>query len=185
MPSRLIRLIVAAATLIAALSLAGAATAASPDVTIAGLEFSPATVTVTAGDTVTWTNTDPEWHSASRADWGTGVIFSGATGAITFAKAGTFAYSCTIHPSMHGTIVVQAASARVTHADSTVTVPASDATFGPAPAQSAGLNLAVIGLLVLAGIGGLRIGARRMAIARVRQAKRKAVSWPRQRGPRP
>jgi plastocyanin len=29
---------------------------------------------------------------------------SGATFLFTFAKAGTFAYHCKIHPSMHGTI---------------------------------------------------------------------------------
>ncbi len=57
MPSRPIRLIVDAGALAAALSLPGTATAASPDVTIADLTFSPATVTVTAGDTVTWTRT--------------------------------------------------------------------------------------------------------------------------------
>jgi plastocyanin len=31
---------------------------------------------------------------------------SGAMFSFTFAKAGTFAYHCTIHPSMHGTIMV-------------------------------------------------------------------------------
>jgi plastocyanin len=184
MPSRPTRL-VAAAALAAALALPGAATAASPDVTIADLEFSPATVTVTAGDRVTWTNNDSTWHTASRAEWATGLILSGATGSITFATAGTFTYQCAIHPSMRGTVVVQSALRSVTRAEPTLRVPASDSTVASSTGGPGGPSVAVLGILALAGLAGLGLGLRRLAVARVPQEKQWVASSPRQRGPRP
>ncbi len=78
-------------------------------VTIANFAFSPDTLTVTKGTTVTWQNSDAVTHTAT-ADGGsfdTGHIASGASGSATFNTVGTFAYSCAIHPSMHGVIKVQ------------------------------------------------------------------------------
>jgi len=61
-----------------------------------------------AGGTVTWTNHDEEPHTVAANDgtfhspgMGTGATFSH-----TFPAAGTFDYVCSIHPMMHGTVVV-------------------------------------------------------------------------------
>ena len=77
-------------------------------VSIANFAFAPASVTVAAGTTVTWTNADNTEHTVTADDGsfksdklGTGAAFSQ-----TFTKAGTFAYHCSIHPSMKGTITV-------------------------------------------------------------------------------
>ncbi len=93
------------------------AAAAARQVSIAGAAFSAATLTVSAGDTVTWLNSDSILHTAS-SDTGvspafdTGGISGGATSsAVTFSQAGSYAYHCNIHPGMLGTIVVQAAAA--------------------------------------------------------------------------
>lgn len=85
------------------------APASSNAVQISNFAFSPATLTVKVGDTVTWTNQDSMGHSATADDgsFDTGVIAQGATGTTTFTKAGTFTYHCSVHPSMKGTIVVQ------------------------------------------------------------------------------
>jgi plastocyanin len=85
--------------------------AADGSVTIADFSFSPGTVTVNVGDTVTWTNNGPTPHSATASDgsFDTGIFPRGQSRSHTFNAAGTFAYFCTPHPNMRGTVVVQAA----------------------------------------------------------------------------
>ncbi len=80
-------------------------------VSIKDFAFSPASLTVKVGDTVTWTNNDTTTHTASSDDsvtpkFGTGDIKASKTGTVTFDKAGTYAYHCDFHGNMHGTIVV-------------------------------------------------------------------------------
>src|SRR4051794_22818372 len=89
---------------------AGAATAADSGVTIAGFAFSPATITVKVGDTVTWTHNETVEHTATGADFDAGTVAPGATATVTFKTAGSFTYTCRIHPTMTGTVVVQAAA---------------------------------------------------------------------------
>ena len=77
-------------------------------VSIDNFAFAPATLTVKVGTTVTWTNHDEEPHTVAASDgsfhspgMGTGATFSH-----TFSTAGKFDYVCSIHPMMHGTVVV-------------------------------------------------------------------------------
>jgi LPXTG-motif cell wall-anchored protein len=86
--------------------------AASQGVTIRDYAFSPRTVTVEPGDTVTWTNRDGVRHSATAEDgsFDTGLLGRGESGEHTFREAGTYQYVCTPHPNMQGTVVVEAAS---------------------------------------------------------------------------
>ncbi|MCM3920818.1 cupredoxin domain-containing protein [Frankia sp. AiPs1] len=92
----------------------GGATAAGKAVSTArvaiqNFAFSPATVTVKVGTTVTWTNQDSEPHTVT-AKSGAGpdspTLDQGATYQYTFTKAGQYPYLCTIHPFMLGTVVV-------------------------------------------------------------------------------
>ena len=84
--------------------------AADRTVTIQGFAFSPKTVTVNVGDTVTWTNQDGTTHTATDSgNFDTGNIADGASKSVTFNAAGTFGYICKIHPAMTGTVVVLAA----------------------------------------------------------------------------
>lgn len=87
----------------------GTSTMAKNAVTIQNMAFSPATLTVKVGDKVTWTNQDSVGHSATADDnsFDTSVIAQGQSGSTTFNKAGTYTYHCSVHPSMHGTIIVQ------------------------------------------------------------------------------
>lgn len=83
--------------------------AAGPDaVSITNFAFAPASLTVPVGTTVTWTNKDEEPHTVSADDgsFRSQGLGTGSTFTFTFTKAGTFAYICTIHPFMHGTVVV-------------------------------------------------------------------------------
>jgi plastocyanin len=86
----------------------GPAAATGDQVTIDNFAFAPATLTVKVGSTVTWTNKDEEPHTVAASDgsfhspgMGTGATFSH-----TFSTPGNFDYVCSIHPSMHGTVVV-------------------------------------------------------------------------------
>ena len=86
--------------------------AGDPGVTIADFQFTPGTTTVHLGDTITWTNNGPSAHTATarNGSFDTGVLQKGASASHTFTQAGTFNYYCKIHPFMHGTIEVLAAT---------------------------------------------------------------------------
>jgi len=78
-------------------------------VNIKGMKYDPASVTIKAGDTVTWTNADQRDHSVAAADgsFSSGNIGPGATYSFVFSKAGKFEYSCSLHPRMKGVVIVQ------------------------------------------------------------------------------
>jgi plastocyanin len=81
------------------------------NVTIDNYTFSPATLTVPVGTTVTWTNRDFEVHTVTADD--TPPTFKSAgldtddSFSFTFNKAGTYSYHCSLHTRMTGKIVVQ------------------------------------------------------------------------------
>jgi plastocyanin len=87
---------------------APAAPVSGNQVNIDGFAFVPATLTVSAGTTVTWTNRDEEPHTVAASDgsFHSPGMGTGATFTHTFGTAGTFDYVCSIHPMMHGTVVV-------------------------------------------------------------------------------
>jgi len=78
-------------------------------ITIQNLAFSPNTIEVAAGETVTWENKDSMPHTASADDksWDTGKINPGDSGTFTFSRPGAFTYHCNFHPDMKGAVVVQ------------------------------------------------------------------------------
>jgi plastocyanin len=84
--------------------------AKDPRVTIADFSFSPASITVHVGDTVQWVNNGPSSHTATANDgsFNTGVLQKGQSASVVFHQPGTFPYHCSIHPFMHGTVVVLA-----------------------------------------------------------------------------
>jgi plastocyanin len=86
-----------------------AAPVATSDITIDNFAFGPAAITVKAGTTVTWTNKDEEPHAvvASLDGIRSQVLAGNAlTYSHVFRTAGTYPYNCSIHPFMHGTVVV-------------------------------------------------------------------------------
>ncbi len=77
--------------------------------------FSPATITIKAGATVTWKNVTSVAHTVTSDDGGkafdsgTSNPIAAQTGtfSFTFKTPGTFTYHCTFHPFMKGTVIVQ------------------------------------------------------------------------------
>jgi plastocyanin len=81
---------------------------AGASVTVADMAFSPASVTVGLGQTVTWTFKDAVGHTATsdQGFWDSGTRSGGATYSRAFTSAGTFRYHCTIHSMMRGKVAV-------------------------------------------------------------------------------
>lgn len=80
------------------------------DVTIVDFSFMPSSLTISAGDTVRWTNQDAAPHTATSDNgvWDSGTLTTGNSYMRAFDDAGDFPYHCTIHPSMMASITVQA-----------------------------------------------------------------------------
>ncbi|WP_454788954.1 cupredoxin domain-containing protein [Mycolicibacterium lutetiense] len=92
-----------------------AAPASTPPAPVAGtavsidnFAFAPAMLTVHRGDTVTWTNHDAEPHTVAAEDgsFRSPGMGADATFSFTFTNPGSYDYICSIHPVMHGTVVV-------------------------------------------------------------------------------
>ena len=105
-------LTVAAALLAGAGGVAAQQLATAPArIEIRDFAFAPGTLTIPAGTSVTWVNQDDEPHTVT----GTGPqnlfkspgLDGGDSFSVRFDKPGTYTYICTIHPHMHGTIVVK------------------------------------------------------------------------------
>ncbi|HTU81119.1 MAG TPA: cupredoxin family copper-binding protein [Candidatus Acidoferrales bacterium] len=71
--------------------------------------FSPATVTVRAGDRVTFVNDDDEAHTVTAVDksFDSQGLDAGDTWSHTFDEPGTYPYFCALHPYMRGEVIVK------------------------------------------------------------------------------
>lgn len=107
MPLSRRQFLLASAALPAGLT-AAPARAASHQVTIEGFAFSPAALTIAAGDTVVFANADSAPHTATDANgaFDTGRLNRGESVALTFSAPGTYSYFCMFHRRMTGTITV-------------------------------------------------------------------------------
>ena len=90
------------------LTAAGGAASADPSVTIENFTFTPTALTVHAGTRVLFKNADDIPHSVVLADgsFHSRALDTDETVAVTFARAGDFAYFCGLHPHMQGKITV-------------------------------------------------------------------------------
>jgi len=88
-----------------------AGTANSATVNIDNFAFAPATLTVTAGTTVTWKNDDDSPHRIGdkNGTFKSAALDTDDTFSHTFTAPGEYAYICTIHPYMAGKIIVKPA----------------------------------------------------------------------------
>ena len=117
-------LLLSAACVLAAVSAAGApvlpsthtvvtkgsrASPATHAITMEGVAFVPPSLTVRAGDTVVWENSDAFAHTATAQDgsFESGEIPASKTWNLVTRKKGVFAYLCRYHPTMKGTLIVK------------------------------------------------------------------------------
>jgi plastocyanin len=104
-------------------------------ITIEHYSFSPASLTIDVGGTVTWTNNDQAPHdittTSSPEALKSPTLSKGMSWSHTFTTPGTYVYICSIHPDMRATLVVKAAPAPI------ASVPATAAPAATAPAATA------------------------------------------------
>ncbi len=159
------RLAVAATAAAVVLLLAGGIAQAA-SVSIGDNFYSPETVTIAVGETVTWTNDGQAPHTVT-ADNGSfdsspncpdsieTCMQTGDTFSHTFDSAGTFSYFCKVHgQSMSGTVVVQGAGG----------TPSPTGTGSPLPNTGGGDNLTLffwVGLVLVVGGGAVLFALQR------------------------
>lgn len=104
----------AAALLTAALFFACSGEQHTPqryEITMEQLAFSPASITVSQGDTIVFINNDIVPHTATdtlnATHWDTGAIVHGAQGVVVMQEKGVNSYFCSYHPGMTGEITVE------------------------------------------------------------------------------
>ena len=135
-------------------------------VAVQDFAFSPAIVTIAAGTAVVWeVRKDTEQHTVTPLESGSfagsGQLFAGDDYTARFTDPGRYAYVCSLHPFMTGTVIVEAVPAALTAAP-----PASVASVAASPSLAEPIDggsdspagvvmLFVIVLIGVAGAGAL------------------------------
>jgi plastocyanin len=131
--------------------------------------FSPTSITVEPGTTVTWVNQGQAPHTATHTGgtFDSGTLQPGQSYSYTFNRAGTYAYYCQIHPNMTGTIVVGGGGAAYFAGSATASPTASPTATASALVATGGapvvpaITLAASLALVVSGLAALRFVLRR------------------------
>ena len=128
--------------------------------------FTPTILRVDEGTTITFVNRDPMMHVVLGIGWGSADLQPGAETTQLFDTAGTYVYSCYLHPSMNGAVVVgdgvgsgPVVAASVPTSTSTTQLevePASSSSNSPAPVLA---GVGIVGLGV--GFAAARLAGRR------------------------
>jgi plastocyanin len=83
--------------------------ATTVDAGAAAFAWSPAEITAKVGDVITWTNGDSVGHRVATDDGSCRMasnIRGGGSRSLRFTTAGEYAFHCTVHPSMTGTLII-------------------------------------------------------------------------------
>lgn len=90
---------------------ATAAVAAPSIIEISRYSFHPRVLTVARGSTVQWVNKDDDAHTIKSTDaplaFQSAGLGNGSRYAFTFHRPGTYHYICSVHPYMHGEVIVR------------------------------------------------------------------------------
>lgn len=86
-----------------------AAAGPAAEVKIDNFTFTPATVKVAVGATVTWVNRDDIPHTVVSTEkvFKSKALDTGDKFSFIFTRAGKYPYFCSLHPKMTGEVVVQ------------------------------------------------------------------------------
>lgn len=150
-------------------------------VEIVDFAYAPAEITITVGDTVSWTNRDAVPHTATATDgsWDTGLLDQDESGSITFTAPGTYDYLCTPHPTMTGRVIVVAAASQPA-APSPSPAPSGGGALPDVAVSAAGGSSLVLTLLGTALVGVALLAAATHAVI----GNRTEPGEPRHRGKR-
>ena len=124
--------------------------------------FTPSVLRVDEGATVTFVNRDDVTHAVVGIGWGSFEMLQDDEMAQQFPEAGTYAYSCYLHPTMNGVVVVGdgIGTGPVVSVDPPTPEPEPVAAVAPAAARTPVVEEAAssAGLAVAVGTGALVIG---------------------------
>ena len=117
----------------------GGTTPGSTTVTVIDRSYRPASISVAAGSTVTWSNVDDRPHTTTARDgsFDSGIYDTGGGYSKTFDTPGTFNYFCTLHPDMTGTVAVTGADGTAPPPDP-IEEPPTEPTPPPPPPSGPG-----------------------------------------------
>jgi plastocyanin len=91
------------------------ASAATHQISIKSYAYGSGSMTISAGDTVTWTNKDDVPHdvvvTSGPVSFRSPMLTKGKSWSYTFGKAGHYSYTCSVHPDMNATLEVKAKAA--------------------------------------------------------------------------
>ena len=104
-----VRLVIGALVALSAAASATADPGKTHTITIENMQFNPPALTVHAGDTIVWVNKDlfPHTVTAATKSFDSGGIAADASWSYVAANGGDYAYGCTFHPTMKGTLTVR------------------------------------------------------------------------------
>lgn len=94
---------------------ASEASAATHPITIKNYAYGSGSMTISQGDTVTWTNKDSVPHdvvvTSGPVKFRSPMLTQGKSWSYTFSQAGAYSYTCSVHPDMHATVTAKAKAA--------------------------------------------------------------------------
>ncbi len=94
---------------------ASEASAATHPITIKNYAYGSGSMTISQGDTVTWTNQDSVPHdvvvTSGPVKFRSPMLTKGKSWSYTFSRAGAYSYTCSVHPDMHATLNAKAKAA--------------------------------------------------------------------------
>jgi plastocyanin len=107
-----VTVVLLASTAVTVAAASGAQRARKPvthTITITGMQYTPATLTIKAGDTVVWVNKDIVAHTATStaAAFNSHMIPPEKSWKMVFKTKGNYPYTCSYHPTMKGSLTVQ------------------------------------------------------------------------------
>jgi plastocyanin len=96
-------------TVVSTPTLQKTSTVSDNTVRIKNLAFDPSNITVAAGSTVRWVNQDSVPHNIQFSDmhFSSFLLASSQSASQRFDRPGIYDYTCSIHPNMHGTVIVE------------------------------------------------------------------------------
>jgi plastocyanin len=82
--------------------------AASNEVWMNNMQFSPSSITISAGTTIKWTNKESVTHTVTSDNslFDSGDMGNESTFSYTFSNAGTYPYHCKYHADMKASVIV-------------------------------------------------------------------------------
>lgn len=131
-----------------------AAPALAASVSAVDFKFVPQTVTISPGETVTWTNNGQSPHTVTGGGFNSGNLNPGQTFSHTFSSAGTFAYHCQYHQAqgMVGTVIVTGSGGGGGSSGPPTSLPNTGLGQGSAVAVVVGAVLLLVGTVILFGL---------------------------------